>query len=613
MRARLARSLPVVLLLILLPSALHATDADVRISSIGYLPARAKLVSVLGDAAAFVVRRSADGSPALEGVLSAPAADPGTNDQVALGDFSGLTEAGTFFVDVPGVGRSVDFAVGDDVYRRPLVAAMLGFHGWRCGTAVSFAFGGDGFGHAACHLGDGLLDYLGQPGVVRDGTGGWHDAGDFGKYTVNAGFTVGMLLAAFERHPGGLAQAPLPIPEAGGAQPDFLDEVRWELEWMLKMVYAADDGRVSHKLTALAFESFVAPERDTQARYFVPFSSAATADFVAALAQAARVFRPYDAAFAERCLAAAELAYAYLVANPANTPPDEAAFTTGGYPTMDPDDRLWAAAELWETTGDAAVLADLEGRVAAVPEASALVAADFDWPSVRNLGLFTYLVSSRAERTPAVVERVRASAVAAADAVLAAHDASRYGRGVANFYWGSNGSVARCAMLLAVATRLTGDPRYLDAAADQLAYLFGRNHYGRSQVTGLGVDPPRHPHHRPSASDGVANPYPGLLVGGGTTATDWVDDQSMYRVNEVAINWNGALVYALAMFVPDGPWPALPPESDAGPPTTGGPQVCPGPACTCSTTDTPAGGVLPLVLAAAFMLRGRRSHRVPPG
>ncbi len=333
---------------------------------------------------------------------------------------------------------------------------------------------------------------------------------------------------------------------------------------MLKMIYAADDGRVSHKLTALGFEGFVAPEDDLQTRYFVPFSSAATADFVAALAQASRIYRPYDGEFADRCLAAARTAYAYLTANTANTPPDQAAFSTGGYTTSDPDDRLWAAAEMWETTGEDAPLADVESRINAVAATSTLVAADFDWGTVRNLGLFTYLLSGRAGRTQAVVDRVRASAMTAADAVATAHDASRYGRGVANYYWGSNGSVARTAMLLAVANRLSGDARYLDVAADQLAVLFGRNHYNRSQVTGLGIDPPLHPHHRPSAADAIASPYPGLLVGGGTTATSWMDDQDMYMVNEVAINWNGALVYALALFLPEGAWPPPQSEIDAG-------------------------------------------------
>ena len=51
-------------------------------------------------------------------------------------------------------------------------------------------------------------------------------------------------------------------------------------------------------------------------------------------------------------------------------------------------------------------------------------------------------------------------------------------------------------------------------------------------------------------------------------ATNWEDVQDNYMVNENAINWSGALVYALALFLPEGEWPPLPPdpvpEIDAG-------------------------------------------------
>jgi endoglucanase len=150
----------------------------------------------------------------------------------------------------------------------------------------------------------------------------------------------------------------------------------------------------------------------------------------------------------------------------------------------------------------------------------------------------------------------------AADTITMLRDASGYGRGVMRYYWGSNGSVARTAMVLAAANQLSGEARYLDVAVDQISWLFGRNQYNRSQVTGLGVDPPLHPHNRSSAADGIVDPWPGLLVGGGTTATNWEDVQDNYMVNENAINWNGALVYALALFLPTGEWPPLPPDPD---------------------------------------------------
>jgi len=65
----------------------------------------------------------------------------------------------------------------------------------------------------------------------------------------------------------------------------------------------------------------------------------------------------------------------------------------------------------------------------------------------------------------------------------------------------------------------------------------------------LGIEPPMHPHDRRSGADDVEAPWPGYIVGGGHEATDWVDIQESYSHNEVAINWQAALVYALAGFV----------------------------------------------------------------
>jgi MYXO-CTERM domain-containing protein len=104
-------------------------------------------------------------------------------------------------------------------------------------------------------------------------------------------------------------------------------------------------------------------------------------------------------------------------------------------------------------------------------------------------------------------------------------------------------------MLLQAANRLEANPRYVEVCSDQIAYLYGRNQYNRSYVTGAGIDPPLHPHHRISGSDDIEEPYPGLLVGGGQSATNWKDQQSDFSSNEIAINWNSALAYALAGFI----------------------------------------------------------------
>jgi endoglucanase len=118
------------------------------------------------------------------------------------------------------------------------------------------------------------------------------------------------------------------------------------------------------------------------------------------------------------------------------------------------------------------------------------------------------------------------------------------------YYWGCNGTVARQTLNLMAAYRVAPKAEYVETALDALNHLFGRNCYGRSFVTGLGANPPLHPHDRRSGASNLGQPWPGYLVGGpNPRASDWHDVQADYRTNEIAINWNGALIYALAAFL----------------------------------------------------------------
>jgi hypothetical protein len=112
------------------------------------------------------------------------------------------------------------------------------------------------------------------------------------------------------------------------------------------------------------------------------------------------------------------------------------------------------------------------------------------------------------------------------------------------------GQMGGAQLLTQRSRRPAGHPEYRDTCLDALNHLLGRNCYGRSFVTGLGFNPPMHPHDR-RCGDGQG-PWPGYLVGGPhPTATDWHDAQSDFRTNEIAINWNAALIYALAACLND--------------------------------------------------------------
>lgn len=121
-----------------------------------------------------------------------------------------------------------------------------------------------------------------------------------------------------------------------------------------------------------------------------------------------------------------------------------------------------------------------------------------------------------------------------------------YGRGFEAYYWGSTGVTARMSLNLVVAHHLYPNRAYLNAIQSKLDYLFGRNSFARSFVTRLGTNPPLSPHHRPSVADGEGQPWPGLLIGGPNgEAAEWKDEYASYQTNEIAINWNTALAYAL--------------------------------------------------------------------
>jgi len=540
------RFIAVTIILLANVSGALGADTDIRLNSLGVLPGMQKKATIVSKCSSFTVKRASDGETVYSGEVTGPLHQDDVNQDVWIADFSKVTEKGKFYLDIPGVGRSINFTISDEVYDFAFYTAMRGFYLWRCGTAVAGEHNGHRYAHAPCHMDDGYQDYIGVKDSKRDGTGGWHDAGDYGKYTVNAGATVGVLFLAWDHFQDRLKNVALDIPDTAPRYPDFLKELKWETDWLLKMQYPDGSGKVSHKLTRLNFSPFIMPEKDSEKRYFTDWSSAATADFTAMMAMAARYFKPYDAEYAQICLQAATKSYAFLTNNPGNKRADLKAFRTGGYGTRDTDDRLWAAAEMRETTGEPQYLKDFEERAGTSDNK---IDENWDWGNLKNLGMFTYLLSEREGRNADILEDIRGDLLSTADAIVAKGNKDVYGRPLAGrYYWGCNGAVARQTLVLQVANKISPNPDYVNTALDIVGHLLGRNYYGRSYVTGLGHLPPLHPHDRRSGADDIKEPWPGYLVGGGHSATGWKDVQKDYRTNEIAINWQAALVYALAGF-----------------------------------------------------------------
>lgn len=525
-------------------------DLGVAVNGVGFLPQRTKRAAWNSENGDYRIVNVETGEVVLEGRAEGPVPARDTDEMVYTLDFSELNSAGTYRIETTDGRDSADFVIARRPLDEALHVAMLGMYGYRCGEKVEFEYEGFSFAHEACHLDEANLSRLGEDGT-RDDTGGWHDAGDYGKYVRNGAFAVAFLLAAYEQFPEVLRDREFDIPEKGGAVPDMLDEARIELEWILKTQFA--DGSFAHKVTKLNFEPNVMPDQDTGPRYFFSTSTTSTADAVAVLAQSARIYREFDADFAATCLDAARRGQDFLDEHPEEILSDQEGAVTGLYgATGDRDERLWAFAELWETTGEEAYLRAFEEEA---PELEPRI--EFDWADTRNLAFGTYLLSERDGREPELVETLTGQMGRTALQIAESALSDVYARGPLGYYWGSNGVVARTSYNLAVANALYPNTEFANAIAASLDHLLGQNPFSRSFVTGLGANPARFPHHRPSIADTIGAPWPGLLIGGPHAQTgapnpnnvgpalNWEDEADNYWHNEVAINWSTAFVYAL--------------------------------------------------------------------
>ncbi len=214
------------------PSAVD-TESVIRINSLGFLPAAQKKATIISKCSNFRVKEVLKGRTAYSGKVTGPFSQQDVNQTVWIADFSNVNKPGKYYLEVPGVGKSYEFEIGDKVYDEALRVSMRAFYLWRCGTAVEGDHNGKHFAHAACHTDDAWLDYIGEPNTKRDGTAGWHDAGDFNKYIVNAGVTVGALVWAWEHYQDKLKDFDLNIPDTAPGYPDWLKEIKWEYDWLL--------------------------------------------------------------------------------------------------------------------------------------------------------------------------------------------------------------------------------------------------------------------------------------------------------------------------------------------------------------------------------------------
>ncbi len=527
---------------------MSAFAATAYINQVGYRTADYKELSLV-DANGNVDFVDASGKTVLSVTPKSASFWDASGQNVARVDFSDLKTAGKYTVKVGGQVLRSDLVIKDKTYEDVVKAAIKWFYYQRASMALEEQYAGQ-WKRAAGHMDQNvqLHNSTGASGSINSPKG-WYDAGDFGKYIVNSGITTYTLLSLYEHFPDYFKSLKWNIP-ADGSLPDLLAEIKYNLDWMLTM--QANDGGVYHKLTALGFPGDIMPAQDTDTRYVIGKGTAATFDFAAVMAVASRVYKPFDASFASKCLEAAKKAFSWGSQNPNRAFSNPSDVSTGDYADNQlGDEKLFAGTELFISTGDAGYK---------VSGSSEYVSYWGDMAGVATYGKATHANEFGGEASDA-----KQKILGTANTFV---NRAESGFGVVmamdDFVWGSNAVAANQGVWLLHAYYLTGDDKYYKTAVKVLDYLLGKNPLDMSFVTGFGTKSPKMPHHRPSTADGIEAPVPGMLVGGpqpggedvgsaaewkcadyrtGHAATAYTDQRCSYATNEVAINWNAPLAY----------------------------------------------------------------------
>lgn len=580
--------------------------AEILTNQIGYFSDRAKKATLLSDDDDPVEFTVTDGSDNLyTGTSTVFGYDEDSDDYVHVLDFSELKDVdGSVYITAENGAESREFHISDDInstYSSMLHDALNYFYQNRSGINIEeqYITSGDksALARSAGHTTDNaeieqVWGYNGSSGTV-DVTGGWYDAGDHGKYVVNGGFSLWMMQNQYETalkygYADAYADGTMSIPENNNGNPDLLDEARWEMEWMFKMIVDSGEyeGMAYHKAhdekwTALG----IAPADDEMKRIVKPPTTAATLNLAACAAQAYRLWKDIDPDFAEQCLEAAENAYKAAKKHPDMLAPLDESIGGGAYGDTDVDDEFyWAACELFLATGDDSYYEDAENSdfflklpVSLGGGESVDTVGSFDWGNTAALGTFSFALNEDSINSKDYKKAID-NILSAADHYIELEENQGYGLPYGQstlsyndkdkgYIWGSNSFVLDNSVVMAYAYLLSGDDSYMDGVLGGVDYILGRNAMDYSYVTGYGTHAIEFPHHRywanqidagfPKAPNGVLSggPNSGMqdpwVQGSGWKKGEiapqkcYLDHIEAWSVNECTINWNASLAWVI--------------------------------------------------------------------
>jgi endoglucanase len=278
----------------------------ILVNQTGYLTDSTKTAVFQGEEMPLVfhVISAESGEVVYTGNLQEKRYESEAGEYISYGDFTEVTQEGTYYIEAPVLGMSYTFAIGDDVYDEIFREACRQYYYNRCGMTLTGQYAGDN-AHNACHTAKTQLRE--DTAVSIDVTGGWHQDEKGQKDVVSAAKTMSDMLLAYELY-GSVFTDDTGIPESGNEIPDILDEIRYEADWLLKM-QDQQTGAVYQGITI--YQSVSTSTVKTGEAYVEPADTQAEKAFAMALAKFSYLYQSYDKEYALTCLKAADRAFKY--------------------------------------------------------------------------------------------------------------------------------------------------------------------------------------------------------------------------------------------------------------------------------------------------------------
>ncbi len=530
-----------------------------------------------------------------------------SGEMVHIISFDEVTEPGTYYIRIPDTEldesacsprdkadglvldtlTSVKFEIKNNVYDAMLSDLTKYYYYQRQGIELEEEYAGL-FARENLHPDDVTVkrwsDRDNPDAETFDVSGGWYDAGDYGKYVTPGANSVSDLLFAYEMYPEVFAELEMNIPETDPDNPNYVDapgilsEVKYELDMLLKLEHSSKDGSfytaanydtttdvIYIEDTLYKTSNHESDSSETDLRCHL-----ATADMSATLAHAYIVYRdiPAYADFAEQCLETSLRAWDWIN-DSSNTLNTSIAAANRTYTFKEADlerSRFQAAGAIYRAL-------TLKGDN--TEEYEEYLLANCNAESVNNcfqnasisyshsgrafLGFFHYLYGNEA---PAAEITEVFSQYTTWRTRIMKNDTWGLVMPTWGFWWGSNKYTAQSAMTLMLGDLVTYGEVKEDVQTvieDHFHYLLGENPISFSYVSGYGENCVKNIYSAIYSKDKKLDPYQcpaGYFTEGANNHNNphlskfvgkcYIDSDGEWTTNENTIYGNAAMIFLTA-------------------------------------------------------------------